>query len=147
MRQGRAGRRRAFRPDIAQSDDVVRGRAFCQCQFQEAKSSKVRASPGKENQRKSLGFPWILFAESSLFNRLYRPLGRKFFFFSFPSLSAFPATRLCLFASKAKVSRLLIFRKEYSAVANEGGFFSGGQGQPVDDRRPLERPKKHGGRD
>jgi hypothetical protein len=71
--------------DTNQSGDVVSGRAFLSKPIpSQAKSSKAGASPSKENQRKSLGFPWILFAESGLFNGLYRPLGRKFFFFSFP---------------------------------------------------------------
>jgi len=35
------------------------------------KSSKARQSRSKKIKEKRLGFPWILFAELSLFNRLY----------------------------------------------------------------------------
>jgi hypothetical protein len=35
-----------------------------------SKSSKIQPSPGQNNQRKRLGFPWILMAETSLFKGL-----------------------------------------------------------------------------
>jgi hypothetical protein len=35
-----------------------------------AKSSKIHQSPAKDQQRKRLGFPWILLAELSLFKDL-----------------------------------------------------------------------------
>jgi hypothetical protein len=38
-----------------------------------SKSSKARASPSTDDQRKKLGFPWILLAEMSLFKGLRRP--------------------------------------------------------------------------
>jgi hypothetical protein len=42
-----------------------------------AKSSQIRPSPSKENQRKRLGFPCISLAVLSLFNGLRRPPGAK----------------------------------------------------------------------
>jgi hypothetical protein len=35
-----------------------------------AKSSKIQPSPSQADQRKKLGFPWILLAEMSLFKGL-----------------------------------------------------------------------------
>src|SRR5271163_2528182 len=43
-----------------------------------SKSSQARPRNIKGNQRKRLGFAWILLSELSFFNGLQRPLGQKF---------------------------------------------------------------------
>jgi hypothetical protein len=47
-----------------------------------AKSSQIQPSPAKGNPRTRLGFPWISFAELSLFKGLRGPLARKKIFWS-----------------------------------------------------------------
>jgi hypothetical protein len=58
-----------------------------------AKSTQAQPRNSKENQRKRLGFPWILFAGLGLFNGLQRPPRPKKSFPAPFSLAAFVAAR------------------------------------------------------
>jgi hypothetical protein len=53
-----------------------------------AKLSKIQPRPAKNNQRKRLGFPWILLSESSLFKGLRRPQPAFFLFPPSPRVAA-----------------------------------------------------------
>jgi hypothetical protein len=91
-----------------------------------AKSSQARPNPGQENQRKRLGFPWILLAEMSLFKGLSRPPRAKnlSWLHSLPIGLAEPR-----FRSRAwpKVTRASSFHKQNAAAnpaaAKEGLAF------------------------
>jgi hypothetical protein len=77
-----------------------------------AKSGKARPNPGQENQRKRLGFPWILLAEMSLFNGLQRPPSAKSLYP--PPLSAVGLRPRARFIRRpGQLPRILIIAKQF----------------------------------